>query len=230
MNKNLTRLICAIALALCGAACSVETASPNTADEPTAVDCAGGGEHADDGAGGTGGATDEQDVCAACTEDAMCVGAPAFCADPVGHSADFGDTRQVYGGIAFGYAITLEAPREVRALAVLSGGAGPVVRMALYDRSSGARLVVSDDVALGAALEVTEAPVPTTLLEPGSYWVVLHTQASTPIRGSFDGDTGYETLFLGERDFADGLPEQLGDEAEVTTDYRYNFYALAVAE
>ena len=125
---------------------------------------------------------------ASCAED------QTYCGLPVGFFNDFGDVALVYPQLQLGFRFQIFEPRVVRRLGVIAGGAGQDVRMALYDHDGTGpanRIVQTGAVTLYAAGN-NEFNVGATPLEPGDYWVMLHSSAMTPLARTFNGDNSYE--------------------------------------
>jgi len=158
---------------------------------------------------------------------AVCADDQTYCGLPIGFSNDFGDNVLVAGQVQLGFRFDVFEPRVVRRLGVIAGGAGQDVRLALYDHDGmgpANRVVQTGAVTLFAA-GPNEFSVGATAIDPGEYWVMLHTAAMTPLGRTFNGDNGYEEALRVGIPFGDGFPETMDDEM-VITDYRYNVYMV----
>ena len=165
--------------------------------------------------------------CAECGPMASCAEDQTYCGLPVGFFNDFGDVALVYPQLQLGFRFQIFEPRVVRRLGVIAGGAGQDVRMALYDHDGTGpanRIVQTGAVTLYAAGN-NEFNVGATPLEPGDYWVMLHSSAMTPLARTFNGDNSYELALRQMVPFAEGFPDAMDDEM-VVTDYRYNLYMV----
>ncbi|MEM7152533.1 MAG: hypothetical protein AAF799_06815 [Myxococcota bacterium] len=165
--------------------------------------------------------------CGECAAMAQCADDQTYCGLPIGFPNDFGDVALVNGLVQLGFRFQVFEPRIVRRLGVIAGGAGQQVRLALYD-SDGAgpdqRVVQTGAVELFAA-GPNEFNVGATEIEPGEYWVFLHTSAMTPLARTFNGDNDYEEGLRVSIPFDDGFPEVMDDEM-IIQDYRYNVYMV----
>jgi hypothetical protein len=164
--------------------------------------------------------------CGECGPSATCASDQTYCGLPVGFYNDFGLSVQVNGQLQVGFRFLVLQDTAVRQLGVISGGAGATVRMALYDHDGGPanRLVQTDPVMLYAnghnVFDVDPTPI-----AAGFYWVMLHTEGSTPLRRTFNGDNNYEAAVRTSIPFPSGFPVIMEDEI-VLNDYRYNLYMV----
>lgn len=158
---------------------------------------------------------------------ATCSDDQTYCGMPIGFFNDFGATAPVSGQVQLGFRFQVFAPTVVHRLGVISGGAGANVRLALYSHDGSGpndRLVQTGAVALYANGN-NEYDVGATPIMPGDYWVMLHTEGSTPLRRTFNGDNMYEEAVRTGVPFASGFPVTMDDEM-VLNDYRYNLYMV----
>jgi hypothetical protein len=165
--------------------------------------------------------------CGECGPMATCSTDQSYCGVPVGHPNDFGDVADLNPQLQFGHRFTVFAPTTVRRLGVISAGAGPQVRLALYDHDGAGpanRLVQTGAVPLFAN-GVNEFDVGATPIAAGDYWVMMHTDVSTFVTRTFDGMTNYELALRSGIPFASGLPMTMNDEM-VIDDYGYNLYMV----
>jgi hypothetical protein len=165
--------------------------------------------------------------CGECGPMATCADDQSYCAVPVGFFNDFGANALVNGQVQLGFRFQVFVATTVRRLGVIAGGAGANVRLALYDHDGAGpanRLVQTGAVALYANGN-NEYDVGATAIAPGDYWVMLHTEGSTPLRRTFNGDNMYEEAVRGGIPFAAGFPVAMDDEM-VLNDYRYNVYMV----
>ncbi|MCX4246105.1 hypothetical protein [Paraliomyxa miuraensis] len=166
-------------------------------------------------------------ACGDCSPMATCADDQTYCGLPVGFFNDFGSTALVNGQVQLGFRFQVFEERVVRRLAVISGGAGVDVRMALYthDGVGPADRIAQTGAVTLYANGVNEFDVGATTIMPGEYWVMLHTAGSTPLARTFNGDNGYEEAVRINIPFMDGFPMTMNDEM-VITDYRYNLYMV----
>lgn len=165
--------------------------------------------------------------CGECGPMIECSADQTYCAMPVGYFADFGFSQSLPGSVQLGYRFQVFAPTVVRRLGLISWGAGATVRLALYDHDGAGpndRLVQTGAVMLYANGN-NEFDVGATAIAPGDYWVMLHTQGSTPIRSTPNGVTDYEEALRNPIPFASGFPSPMVDEV-VLEDYAYNVYMV----
>jgi hypothetical protein len=165
--------------------------------------------------------------CGECGPMADCADDQTYCGLPVGFYNDFGSTSSVTAQVQLGFRFQVFEATTVRRLGVITGGAGNMVRLALYDHDGvgpANRLVQTGAVMLYANGD-NEFDVGATPIPPGDYWVMLHTEGSTPIRRTFNGDNMYEAAVRNSIPFASGFPMAMDDEA-VLNDYRYNLYMV----
>ena len=165
--------------------------------------------------------------CGECGPMADCADDQTYCGLPVGFYNVFGATSSVTAQVQLGFRFQGFEATTVRRLGVISGGAGNMVRLALYDHDGvgpANRLVQTGAVMLYANGD-NEFDVGATPIAPGDYWVMLHTEGSTPIRRTFNGDNMYEAAVRNSIPFASGFPVTMDDEA-VLNDYRYNVYMV----
>lgn len=165
--------------------------------------------------------------CGECGPMIECSDDQSYCALPVGFYNDFGSNAQVNAQVQLGHRFSVFEATTVRRLGVLAGGAGANVRLALYDHDGAGpanRLVQTGAVMLYANGN-NEYDVGATPIAPGDYWVMLHTEGSTPLRRTFNGDNMYEAAVRTMIPFASGFPVSMTDEL-VLNDYRYNVYMI----
>jgi hypothetical protein len=165
--------------------------------------------------------------CGECGPMATCSADETYCGMPVGYSNDFGDVAMLNPQLQFGHRFTVFAPTTVRRLGVISGGAGPQVRLALYDHDGTGpanRLVQTGGVMLYAN-GANEFEVGATPIAPGDYWVMMHTDVSTSFTRTFDLMMNFEVAFRPAVPFAEGFPVAMEDEM-VFNDYAYNLYMI----
>ena len=165
--------------------------------------------------------------CGECAAMATCADDQTYCGLPIGFPNDFGDVALVNGLVQLGFRFQVLEPRVVRQLGVIAGGAGQQVRLALYDSDGAgpdARIVQTGAVELFAP-GPNEFNVGATPIDPGEYWVFLHTSAMTPLARTFNGDNNYEEGLRVSVPFDDGFPEVMDDEM-IIQDYRYNVYMV----
>lgn len=165
--------------------------------------------------------------CGTCSLMSTCAADQTYCAVPIGFFNDFGATAQVGGQLQLGFRFQVFEGRRVRRLGVISRGAGVNVRLALYNHDGlgpDTRIVQTGAVALYAN-GVNEFDVGATDIVPGDYWVMLHTEGSTQLARTFNGDNGHEEALRTGIPFADGFPAMMTDEM-VINDYRYNLYMV----
>lgn len=165
--------------------------------------------------------------CGECGPMSECAADQTYCAMPVGYFADFGYSQSLPGPLQLGYRFQVFAPTVVRRLGVISWGAGATVRLALYDHDGAGpntRLVQTGAVMLYANGN-NEFDVGATPIAPGDYWVMVHTQGSTPLRSTPNGVTNYEEALRNPATFAAGFPSPMVDEA-IVEDYAYNLYMV----
>lgn len=165
--------------------------------------------------------------CGDCGPMATCAADQTYCGLPLGFYNDFGFTAPVNAQVQLGFRFQVFEATTVRRLGVISGGAGANVRLALYDHDGAGpanRLVQTGAVMLYANGN-NEYDVGATPIAPGDYWVMLHTEGSTPLRRTFNGDNMYEAAVRTSVPFASGFPVAMGDEV-VLNDYRYNLYMV----
>lgn len=165
--------------------------------------------------------------CGECGPMSECSDDQTYCAMPVGYFADFGYSQSLPGPLQLGYRFEVFAPTVVRRLGLISWGAGATVRLALYDHDGAGpnnRLVQTGAVMLYAngsnEFDVGATPIPA-----GEYWVMLHTQGSTPMRSTPNGVTDYEEALRNPAAFASGFPMVMSDEV-ILDDYAYNVYMV----
>lgn len=165
--------------------------------------------------------------CGECGPMATCATDQTYCGLPVGFYSDFGRTSTVSPQTQLGFRFQVFEATTVRRLGVISGGAGGTVRLALYDHDGvgPANRLVQTGAVLLYANGSNEFDVGATPIAPGDYWVMLHTEGSTPIRRTFNGDNMYEAAVRNSIPFASGFPVTMDDEA-VLNDYRYNVYMV----
>ncbi len=165
--------------------------------------------------------------CGECGPMATCADDQTYCGLPVGFYNDFGATSSVNAQTQLGFRFQVFEDTTVRRLGVISGGAGNMVRLALYDHDGmgpANRLVQTGAVMLYANGN-NEYDVGATPIASGDYWVMIHTEGATPIRRTFNGDNMYEAAVRGMIPFASGFPVAMNDEL-VLNDYRYNLYMV----
>lgn len=166
-------------------------------------------------------------VCGECGPMATCAEDQTYCGLPVGFYNDFGTTDAPPAQAQFGFRFSVFEATTVRRLGVITAGAGAMVRLALYDHDGvgpANRLVQTGAVALYANGN-NEFDVGATPIAAGDYWVMLHTEGSTPLRRTFNGDKGYEVALRLAIPFASGFPATMDDEL-IDYDYRYNLYMI----
>ncbi len=172
------------------------------------------------------GTTDDCE-CGECSGMNQCAADQTYCAQRVGFFNDFGFSSTVGGQLQLGFRFTVAAPTNVRRLGLIAWGAGANVRMAVYEHDGAGpqSRVVQTAVVQLYANGVNEFDVPPTPIAPGDYWVMLHTETSTPLRRTLNGDNGHEEALRTMIPFAAGFPDVMNDEA-VLNDYRYNLYMV----
>jgi len=165
--------------------------------------------------------------CGECGPMATCAGDQTYCGLPVGFYNDFGSSAQVNAQVQLGFRFTVFEATTVRRLGVIAGGAGANVRLALYDHdgSGPANRLVQTGAVMLYANGNNEFDVGATPIDPGDYWVMLHTEGATPLRRTFNGDNQYEAAVRTMIPFASGFPMTMDDEL-VLNDYRYNLYMI----
>lgn len=166
--------------------------------------------------------------CGECGPMATCATDQTYCGLPVGFYNDFGANAQVNAQVQLGFRFQVFEDTVVRRLGVIAGGAGANVRLALYshDGSGPADRLVQTGAVMLYANGNNEFDVGATPITAGNfYWVMLHTEGSTPLRRTFNGDNMYEAAVRTTIPFAAGFPVTMDDEV-VVNDYRYNLYMV----
>lgn len=204
------------------------TGPDETTTSPTTLDDSGTDGCAAACAGVICGMVEDCDeACGECGPMASCAEDQTYCGLPIGFYNDFGDSFPVYAQLQFGFRFDVFEPRVVRQLGVIAAGAGPQVRLALYDHDGsgpGNRIVQTGAVDL-YAVGHNEFNVGATPIEPGQYWVMIHTATATPLARTFNNDNSYELALRADIPFVDGFPEAMTDEM-IVSDYRYNLYMV----
>lgn len=168
-----------------------------------------------------------EEPCGECGPMATCAVDQTYCGLPIGFYNDFGDSFPVYAELQFGFRFQIFEARVVRQLGVIAAGAGPQVRLALYDHDGTGpanRIVQTGAVDL-YAVGHNEFNVGATPIEPGEYWVMIHTATMTPLARTFNNDNDYELALRSMVPFASGFPDTMDDEM-IVPDYRYNLYMV----
>ncbi len=159
-----------------------------------------------------------------------CIADDWYCGVKLGYWEAYAYTGVLFGGLQVGRRITLSRPTTVRALGFITAGAGPQARMALYENDPmgdgpATRLAATGAQNLGNG--DNEFAIDGVNVEPGDYWIVLHTSINTNVVRTADTDIDNETMHrLGiDFDVAEPFPPQMVNET-LTTDFGYNLYMV----
>ncbi len=154
-----------------------------------------------------------------------------YCGQRLGYPDILGMGSIPNGNIQFGYRVTLNQPRQIRALGVLASGAGVDIRMALYANDEDGvvggpteRLAVTGSVGLVAGYN--DIDINPRMLDAGDYWVMVHTSTPPPLYRSVNDD--YEVILVTNVPYdpqVNAFPMNLGSPTPIET-FGYTLYIV----
>lgn len=159
--------------------------------------------------------------------EATCSDDQTYCGVSIGADTPLPFQASISAGFQLGYPYEVFQPRVVRRLGIITWGGGTDIRLALYDDDgSGPDNLLAET---GQVTLYTDGPNEFDLgampIEAGTYWVMLHTGASTPILRGLNGELNFTRALRSNIPFGDGFPAVMDDET-IALDYQYNIYMV----
>ncbi|MCH9686012.1 MAG: hypothetical protein K0V04_31545 [Deltaproteobacteria bacterium] len=152
-----------------------------------------------------------------------------YCGLRVGFPDVLGMGSPPFGNMQFGYRIELFEDTMVRGLGALTFGAGPEVRMALYEddgigMSGGPTTLVLSTVAVPLLNGYNDIDVSPEMVPQGTYWVFMHTSAAPPLYRSVNPNQ--DIVLIENQDFATTtFPAEMGSPGVVQS-YAWTIYVV----